>query len=424
VPAPGITLIHQRSIMGGVVENGISVAEGIAKRNAQRRGVASALGALTALSLAMAVAGSCQAAMTLVEGDKGKLEMEMRLMFWAVDSGPDLIPGTNSTPPPPQEENINDFFVRKARLLLHGQISNSLDIYFQAGQDNIGSKVLKDDAGFRIKDAFLNYKKNDALQVAVGQFKIPFLRQSLESPFNQILVDRALVTGLRPNIEGSRDQGGMVWGNHSGLQYRVAVFDGSDQEDTSTRSSLRGSARVSWNWFDPEPAFGYTGTSLGQKKVLQVGLQGDAQNGRLDAKDDTAFATEARDYRNAAFDFFYDQPFSDGAWALTVEGAWLQRRDDYVTDGLATRTIDSGYIQSGVLIPGHLGPGRLQLAGRYERIDSDRAGVSSDLHARTFGLSWLAKGHDRKIQFDHIDSVERPTDLDDNIYRLSFVAVF
>lgn len=400
--------------------SGISVPD----RNPQRRSVAPALGALTALLLVLGVAGESHAAMTLVEGDKGKLEMEMRLMVWAVDNGSELIPGINTTPPPSQEENIEDFFVRKARLLLHGQISKSLDIYLQVGQDNIGSKVLKDDVGFRVKDAFINYWKVESLQLVVGQFKVPFLRQNLESPFNQILVDRSLVTALRPNIEGSRDQGGMIWGNHGGLQYRAGVFDGSDQEDTNTRSSLRGSARVSWNWFNPEPVFGFTGTSLGQKRVLQVGIQGDAQNRRLDSRDAAAFVTEARDYRNRAVDVFFDQPFSNGAWALTVEGAWVQRRDDYVTDGLATRTIDGSYVQSAVLIPGHVGPGRLQLAGRYERIDSDRGGLSSDLHARTFGLTWFTKGHDRKIQFDHIDSVERPTDLDDNIYRLSFVVIF
>jgi Phosphate-selective porin O and P len=396
----------------------------VPEQKVRRSGVASGIGALTAVLLALGFAAEGRAGVTLIEGDKGELDMEIRLMAWAVDSGPELIPGNNSTPPPAQEENINDFFVRRARLILHGQISKSLEIQLQMGQDNIGSQTLKDDAGFRIKDAYINFKHVDSLQLTVGQFKVPFLRQNLESGFNQLLVDRSMVTGLRPSIEGSRDQGGMIWGGHAGLQYRAAVFDGSDQEDTSTRSSLRGSARVSWNWFTPEPGLGFTGTTFGQKRILQVGLQGDAQNGRLDARDDDAFVDEARDYRNRAVDVYYDQPFSDGAWALTVEGAWLQRRDDYGTDGLATRTIDGSYVQTGFLIPGHIGPGRVQLVGRYERIDNDRGGVSSDLHARTFGFTWFTKGHDRKIQFDHIDSVERPTDLDDNIYRLSFVAVF
>jgi len=381
-------------------------------------------GVITVLLAMLWVATESRAAVTLVDGEKGKLEMEARFMFWAVDSGPDLIAGINTAPPPPQEENMSDFFVRRARLIFHVQLSKSLEIGLQVGQDNIGSKVLRDDAGFRVKDAFINYKKNDALQLMAGQFKIPFLRQNLQSGFNQLLVDRSLVTALRPALEGSRDEGGMIWGNHKGLQYRVAVFDGSDQEDINTRSSVRGSARVSWNWFTPEPTYGLTGTTFGQKKILQIGVQGDAQNARLDSRDDPAFATQTRAYRNWAVDLFYDQPLGAGAWALTFEGAWLQRRDDYDAPGLETRSIDGDYVQAGVLMPGHLGPGRVQLNARYESIHSERGSADTDLDASTFGMTWFTKGHDRKIQFDHINIHERPTDLDDDVYRLSLVVCF
>jgi hypothetical protein len=261
--------------------------------------------------LATSIPAPAFAWITMVDGEKGKMEVEFRLMAWAIDAGPDtaLIPGLNAAPPPAQTENMNDFFVRRARVVFRGSISKSLEIGLQVGQDNLGSKVLRDDANLRVKDAMINYRKNDALQVMVGQFKVPFLRQNLCTGFNQLLVDRSFVTALRPAIEGSRDQGGMVWGTHGGLQYRAALFDGSDQEDTSTRSSVRGTARVSYNWFTPEKAFGYTGTTLGEKKILQIAGQADAQNGRTDARDDAGFTTETRAYSNRAAEVYYDQPF-------------------------------------------------------------------------------------------------------------------
>jgi phosphate-selective porin O/P len=382
------------------------------------------LGAVLSGALLWGAVVPARAAVVLADNDKVKLDLELRLMVWAAYSGPESIPLATTMPPLVQEENISDFFVRRARLLMRAQIGKSVEIVFQAGQDNIGSKVLRDDAGFRFKDAYILYKKNAALQLVAGQFKIPFLRQNLASGFNQLLVDRSLVTALRPAIEGSRDQGGMIWGNHKGLQYRAAIFDGSDQEDTTTRSSFRGSARLSWNWFTTEPGMGLTGTTLGQKKVLQVGIQGDAQNGRLDSRDDPGFTTETRSYRAWAGDVYYDQPWAEGRWAVTAEAAWVERRDDYDTDGLATRSIDGGYAQAGLLLPWQVGPGRFQVAGRYEEINTDRGPATSELHTRTAGLTWFTTGHDRKIQFDHIDSHERPTDLDDNIYRLSFVLSF
>ena len=375
--------------------------------------------------LACTMGAPARAAVTLVEGDKGKLDMEFRLMVWATDSGPDLpqLPGLNTAPPPAQEENIQDFFVRRMRLIFRAKVSKSLDIALQVGQDNLGSKVLRDDAGLRIKDAVINYRKYEGFQIAVGQFKVPFLRQNLCSGFNQLLVDRSFVTALRPAIEGQRDEGGMMWGNKGGFQYRAAVFDGSDQEDVNTRSSLRGTARVSYNWFTPEPTAAYTGTTLGEKRTFQIAAQADTQNGRVDARDETGFTAELRAYKAWATELFYDQPLGK-RWAITAEGAWLQRRDDYETAGLATRSTDGTYGQAGLLLPWSVGSGRLQLAGRWEEIEFDRGGAESSLRARTLGLTWFTKGHDRKIQFDHGAVHERPTDLDDNFYRLSAVVVF
>ena len=391
----------------------------------RRRRISPSTLALVAL-LALSIPAPTYAWITMVEGDKGKMEVEFRLMAWAMDAGPDtaLIPGLNAAPPPAQSENMNDFFVRRARVAFRGSISKSLEIGLQIGQDNLGSKVLRDDGNMRIKDALINYKKNDALQIVVGQFKVPFLRTNLNSGFNQLLVDRSLVAALRPAIEGQRDQGGMIWGNHGGLQYRAAMFDGSDQEDTSTQSSVRGTARVSYNWFTPEKTFGYGDKTIGERKVLQIAGQADMQNGRTDARDDAGFTTQTRAYSNWAAEVFYDQPFG-GKWAVTAEAAWLQRRDDYDTDGLATKSTDGHYGQAGLLLPWSVGPGRLQLVGRWEEIETDRGpGSEASLRARTFGLTWFTKGHDRKIQFDHGQLVERPTDLDDNFYRLSMVAVF
>ena len=355
---------------------------------------------------------------TLVDKDDRKLELETRLMFWGVSAGPEDVPSG-----PVQSEDINDFSVRRARFLLRAKASPRLEIYLQLGQDNDGGKVLKPDAGFRIKDFYLNYKRAEGLQVLVGQFKVPFLRQNLESGFNQLLVDRATLPSLRPALEGQRDVGGMIWGNHGGFQYRVAVFDGSDQDTTNTRSSFRAATRLSYNWFTPEPDAGYTGTTIGEKRILQVGLQGDAQEHRMDPKDDAGFTTLNRDYRAWAADVYFDQPFG-GRWALTFEGAWLDRRDDYDSPGVSTRSIKGSYAQGGLLLPGQVGPGRLQLVARYEDLDTERGVVESGTINRGVGINYFGKGHDRKIQFDYTRRRESPVSLDNDEYRLSVVAVF
>ena len=354
--------------------------------------------------------------------EKKKIELELRLMFWAVSAGPEDLP-TGTPVPTAQTENIQDFFLRRGRLILKAQGSPRLDIYAQIGQDNAGSRILRDDAGFRIKDLYLNYKRAEALQVVVGQFKVPFLRQNLQSDFELLLVDRSLLTSLRPAIEGSRDQGGMVWGNRGGLQYRVAVFDGADQEDNNPTSRLRGSARVSYNWFTPETGLSYTSTALGEKRILQVSVQGDAQNHRLDSRDDAGFTTESRDYRAWAADVFYDQPFA-GRWVVTFEGAWAERRDDYDALGVDTRSIGGYFAEAGLLLPWTIGPGRIQVSGRYEDLDTDRGPATSTIKFRTAGLTYYAAGQARKIQLDYTQRHERPTAIDNDEVRLSVIASF
>jgi len=377
------------------------------------------LGKLAVTVILMLSLGSpCHAWVSLMDNDKGKIELETRFMFWGVSAGPDDVASG-----PVQTEDINDFFVRRARFLVRAKASPKLEIYLQLGQDNNGSKILKPDAGFRIKDFYLNYKRAEVLQILVGQFKVPFLRQNLESAFSQLLVDRATLPSLRPAIEGQRDVGGMIWGNHRGFQYRVAVFDGSDQDTTNTRSTFRTSSRLSYNWFTPEPGVSYTGTTIGEKRILQLGLQGDAQNHRTDPKDDAGFTTLNRNYRAWAADIYFDRPFG-GSWALTLEGAWLDRRDDYDSPGVSTRSISGTYAQGGLLFPGHVGPGRLQLVARYEDLDAERGVVKSGNLNRGVGINYFGKGHDRKIQFDYTKRRESPVDLDNDEYRLSVTAVF
>jgi hypothetical protein len=377
---------------------------------------------IPALALLLALSGSdARAWITLVEGEKGKVELETRLMAWAVREGSEfpLPAGT-----PAQDESVNDFMIRRVRLLLRAQASSRLEVYLQFGQDNVNSKISADETGFRIKDAYLNYKRAEPFQLMVGQFKVPFLRQNLQSAFNQLLVDRAVLPSLRPAREGSRDEGGMVWGNLGGFQYRAAVFDGSDQEDTNAGGSLRGASRLSYNWFTKETGAGYTGTTVGEKRILQIGAQGDRQNDRFDSRDDTGFTTELRNYRALAFDLFYDEPFRGGHWGFTFEGAFLDRRDNYDNPALVTRHVDGYYAQAGLLLPGGGVPGRFQLTGRYEDLDTERDPATTTVRNRTFGLNWYAAGHPRKIQLDYTRRREEPTALDNDEVRLSMIATF
>jgi hypothetical protein len=352
-------------------------------------------------------------------GDKPKLEVETRFMFWGVDAGKDAVPAGT----PAQMEDVQDFYLRRGRLLARYRPTDKLELYFQAGQDNWGSKVSTDETGLRIKDFFVNWNARDSFQATAGQFKIPFLRNNLESGFNQLLVDRPAVASVRPAREGSRDLGVMAWGNAGPVQYRAALFDGSDQEDISTGSSPRGSGRVSWNWGARETGLGYTGTTIGQQKLLQIAVQGDVQSDRADPADAVGFTTALRDYGAWAVDLFLDLPFAK-RWAVTGEGAWIERHDDYQDPTLADRDLDGFYVQAGVLLRFQPKGTRFQLAARFEDLDTSRSTGRTSSTGKTVGLNWFLRGHDQKLQFDYTHRTDSPVEIDNDLVRASVVMVF
>ena len=338
-----------------------------------------------------------------------RFDIEGRIMVWA-DAARQPSGGDTKT--------TTDFLVRRARVVVQGRITERLSVYVHAGQDNLGAKLLTPDSGITIKDASANYRVHDGFQVTAGQFKVPFLRANLGSGFNQILIDRGTLPTLRPAREGSRDLGVMLWGNRRGVQYRFAVFDGSDQDYAF--SGPRITARLAHNWFASEPAAGYTGTYLGSRQVLQVAVQADWQPERLDARDDAAFRSVPRDYGAYALEAFAEQPV--GRWVITADAAWMTRRDDYLLD-VPTRDLSGYYGQVGVLLPEAIGGKRVQLALRHENWDSERGAVTIANSRTTAGATYYISGHGRKLQADYTIKREGP-EVDNDEFRASFVVVF
>jgi hypothetical protein len=371
------------------------------------------------LLLALALTSSAEAQTGGGEPAGNKYQLEARVMFWAASAESGSLPD--------QDDRVNDFLVRRLRILLQGQPTKSISFSFQFGQDNIGARLLGEDGSIRIKDAYLNYRAAGALQLVIGQFKIPFLRANLESGFNQLLVDRGTLPSLRPAREGSRDLGAMAWGNVRGFQYRLAVFDGSDQEARNSTSSFRITSRVARNWFTRETGLGYTGSYLGTRRVLQVAGQADVQQSRLDPRDDSTFSTKPRDYRSYAIEGYFEQPFAREG-ALTADGAWFDRKDDYIEPGLPSRHQEGYYLEGGLLLPGHVGPGRVQFAVRREDWDTGRGALDLATTRTTGGLTYYLKGHDRKVQADYTGKHEsnevKNNEVKNNEFRLSIVLVF
>ena len=203
------------------------------------------------------------------------------------------------------EQNL---FLRRARVLLGGQLSPSVTFFLETDNANLGKVVGGTKAistGFTLQDAFVEWKVADALTVGAGLMFIPLCRNCYESAGTLLPIDYGassfLESGPTQSVV-SRDTGFQARGYlaHNRLEYRVGAFQGA--RDRLSRNAFRSAGHVQYAFLDTESGFFTTGTYLGKKKVLTVGGGYDVQS----------------DYKAFSGDAFFDHPIG-AAGAVTLQ---------------------------------------------------------------------------------------------------------
>lgn len=332
---------------------------------------------------------------TVSAEDAPALKLGFRLQGWyqAVEAG--AVDGGT----------LNDFMVRRAYLSLSARLTPELSLFAnlagdRLGQDGLDVPSLGLGSGIALRDGWLAWEPDPAFRVQLGRMYVPFTRAfGTESTFTLLTIDLPPAQG---GVRGAlfyaskvgRDDGVVLWGTPLGglLQYRVGVTEGVEGAANPT-DSLRYSGRLAVNLLEPESAWFNKGTYLGDKRVLALGFG-------IDRQDELALPSGTRfDSRSWTADCFFDHPV--GAGAVTVEAAYIEVTG--MTQPLPFAGLQAGtdasfaYLQAGYLLPGHLGPGRLQVYGRSERSDpsdGDHTTWSS------LGANYLMRGHDLKLTLD------------------------
>ena len=161
--------------------------------------------------------------------------------------------------------------------------------------------------------------------------------------------------------------------------------------------------------FDAENNYGYAGTYLGDKHVLTVGASFQYEPDVIYA--DTVNKSEKKDYMAYSFDIFYEQPIGFGA--LTVSAAYLNVDfDDAYREQSPSATSyglngqkNGFYGKAGYLLPMDVGPGMLQIFGRYDdfnfaNLNNATTGtdvVDQNVPRIAGGVNYYIPGQDLKV---------------------------
>jgi hypothetical protein len=214
---------------------------------------------------------------------------------------------------------MENLFLRRARFIVGGQVAKNVTFFFETDNPNLGKAPKALGTGLIVQDAYLEWKIADAFILDGGLILIPMSRNGLQSAASQLSLDYGAFTflngaGANPTQSSTgRDTGfqakGYLVDKH--LEYRIGAFQGFRNPavanvDGGSRNSFRSAGRLQYNFLDTEVGPFYTGTYLGKKKILSIGVGYDTQS-----------------YYNAySGDLFFDLPVGP-AGAVTGQFDWV-----------------------------------------------------------------------------------------------------
>ena len=238
----------------------------------------------------------------------------------------------------------------------------------------------------------------DGFDIWAGRFLPPSDRANLDGPFYLNAAYDFPIVQAYPSINAGRDNGIAIMQEFDGGKFKwsYGVFEGRtnrtniDPNPDQTDNFLH-AARVTYNFWDPEPGY-YTGsTYFGAKDVLAVGFV-------YQFEEDGAGTTTgtAGDFTGWNVDVLMEKKLATGA-VVNLEGAYYEYDTDDITDTSLIQG-ESYFVLASYLCPKKTGWGKVQPYVRYQHFA--RANLTGDggNHTRVEGgLNYVIDGYNAKL---------------------------
>jgi hypothetical protein len=310
----------------------------------------------------------------------------------------------------------SSFRIRRARLIVNGQISPIVDFFVETDDYNRGGfnndaagtgakEATTDRVGTFIQDAYINFKVAPELNITMGMFLIPFMHHNRQSAASLLGVDYNIdVIKLATTTNVWRDTGvefrGLLFGGI--IDYRLAVLQGltrRTQGDADTSNDInpdglpRFTGRVQINLMDAEDGFFYSENYLGKKKIISFG-------GGVDYQADVTNIDGSReDYFAWTADVIIDYPLAPGM-ALAFQAAYVDIDNQPTGTVVGSTGVESQYgyfAQVGLLIMDTIQP-----VIKYTRWITEYPGLDDrDWSYLTVGINYMLHGHNANIKFEY-----------------------
>jgi phosphate-selective porin OprO and OprP len=325
--------------------------------------------------------------------------------------------GVYSYDNPEAGSSASGFRVRRARILASGNLYEPwLKYYTQVTLE--GSSVAMRD--FYVEVPFLKW-----LTPRMGQYKVPFDREFLNSAFNLQLGERSIASS---EFSIERDIGFQVSGREikGVFDYDMGIFNGSGANKSNTDNDYMYVVRISWGPYGSYP-YSESAVDNPQTPKVAIGIAGAYMPG-LDPNDRTTLGGRLGNSSVVSVESDVTQWTADLAYMykrLSLAGGYYYREIDPKGVTLFGKQDARGvYIQGGYfLIPKHF-----EIAGRYVYIDPDNPILITDNEQEeyTIGLNYYFNGHNVKtgITYSYFATEKQEGDEERQVVRTSMTVQF
>lgn len=300
------------------------------------------------------------------------------------------------------DEDRGEFTLPRTRLSLDGHayhpwLKYKIQYDFTGDDDSGGTEKRPD-----LRDLYVDFTKNGAASVRLGQFKAPFGIQELTSSGNQEFVDRSIAS---VEFAPSRQQGAMLYGatREKTFGYAVGLFNGNGRNKaTNDNDTYLMAARIN---FDPNGEYKLSETAVDHPDKVNYTIG-------------AAWQTNAED---AAGDL--DETSVEGFFGLKYKRLFVLA-DTYtrtLEDPLGDVDSDGTIAQVGYFFV----PKKFEVSVRWSEFDPDADADDDSLTETRIGFGWYFSKHELKFQADYgtIEDDSDPTaDLD--VFRAQLQIVF
>ena len=297
---------------------------------------------------------------------------------------------------PAPDVKTGNFVVNRARFKLGGHAYRPwLSYYFE--YDFPRSALL---------DLRFTLQASDELRLRVGQWKIPYNRERVDSSGKQQFAERSIGT---PWFTLDRQQGlavfGRLWqGTRADSWYNVGVYSGTGRGGTGSVEHPMVLGRWQWNFLKRDLPFSQSDIGYRDKPAATISVAGASWQGPF-----TAFSTkgggELPGYETGDSDRYrvrqalFETAYQYRGFSWQQEYHW-KTIDDTQTG--VVRDLYGWYAQAGYFFHALFAkfPKPLEIAFRLAEVDPDTSADDDSENEWTLAFNWFFAGHRNKLTFD------------------------